>query len=200
MFHSWLLHYNYFFFILDWVKWMSWNTLWARIWSSRTKNVKDSFTSLFYHIHPLRYHHNHHLVLYRTPLILLHQDTDIAKMAALYIKFLILGLFAYDFLQNILRFLQAQSIVWPLVIVTGLPLVIHVGIAYALVHWTSLSFVRAPVAASVSLWLSVLMLAIYLTCSKKFERTWQGFSLGSFQYIPTGLKLIVILILLCPLF
>ena len=133
-------------------------------------------------------------------LILLHQDADIAKMAALYIRFLILGLFAYDFLQNILRFLQAQSIVWPLVTVTGLPLVIHVGIAYALVHWTSLSFVRAPVAASVSLWLSVLMLAIYLTCSKKFERTWQGFSLGSFQYIPTGLKLIVILILLCPLF
>ncbi|KAK7836935.1 protein detoxification 19 [Quercus suber] len=56
-------------------------------------------------------------------------------------------------------------------------------------HWTSLSFVRAPVAASVSLWLSVLMLSIYLTCSKKFERSWQGFSLESFQYIPTDLKI-----------
>ena len=42
-------------------------------------------------------------------LILLHQDTDISKMAALNIRFLILGLFAYGFLQNILKFLQAQS-------------------------------------------------------------------------------------------
>ncbi|KAF3971574.1 hypothetical protein CMV_004837 [Castanea mollissima] len=122
-------------------------------------------------------------------LILLHQETEIAKTAAHYIRFLIPGLFAYGFLQNILRFLQAQSILWPLVIFTGLPLVIHIGIAYALVHWTSLSFVGAPLAASVSLWLPVLTLATYVTCTKKFEHTWEGFSLESFQYILTSLKL-----------
>ncbi|KAL0001257.1 hypothetical protein SO802_015038 [Lithocarpus litseifolius] len=122
-------------------------------------------------------------------LILLHQETEIAKTAAHYIRFLIPGLFAFGFLQNILRFLQAQSILWPLVIFTGLPLVIHTGIAYALVHWISLSFVGAPLAASVSLWLSVLMLAMYVTYSKKYEHTWEGFSLESFQYILTTLKL-----------
>ena len=122
-------------------------------------------------------------------LILLHQETKIAKTAAHYIRFLIPGLFAYGFMQNILRFLQTQSILWPLVIFTGLPLVIHTGIAYALVHWTSLSFVGAPLAASVSLWLSVLMLAMYVTCRKKFEHTWGGFSLESFQYILPSLKL-----------
>ncbi|XP_030931397.1 protein DETOXIFICATION 19-like [Quercus lobata] len=122
-------------------------------------------------------------------LILLHQETEIAKTAAHYIRFLIPGLFAYGFLQNILRFLQTQSILWPLAIFTGLPLVIHSGIAYALVHWTSLSFVGAPLAASVSLWLSVLMLAMYVTCTKKFEHTWGGFSLESFQYILPSLKL-----------
>ena len=42
-------------------------------------------------------------------LILLHQDTDIAKMVTVDIRFLILGLFAYGFLRNILRFIQAQS-------------------------------------------------------------------------------------------
>ncbi|XP_050247603.1 protein DETOXIFICATION 19-like isoform X2 [Quercus robur] len=122
-------------------------------------------------------------------LILLHQETEIAKTAAHYIRFLIPGLFAYGFVQNILRFIQTQSILWPLVIFTGLPLVIHSGIAYALVHWTSLSFVGAPLAASVSLWLSVLMLAMYVTCTKKFEHTWGGFSLESFQYILPSLKL-----------
>ncbi|KAK7856046.1 protein detoxification 19 [Quercus suber] len=69
-------------------------------------------------------------------------------MAALY---LVPELFAYGFLQKILRFLQEQSIVWPLVIVIGPSLVTHVEIAYALVHWTSLNLVGAPVAASVSL-------------------------------------------------
>ena len=110
-------------------------------------------------------------------------------MTAHYIRFLIPRLFAYGFQQNILRFLQSQSILWPLVIFIGLPLVIHAGIAYALVHRTSLSFVGAPLAASVSLWLSVLMLATYVTCTKKFEHTWGGFSLESFQYILPSLKL-----------
>ena len=128
--------------------------------------------------------------LYTEPiLILLHQNTDIAKTSALYIRYLIPGLFAYGFLQNILRFLQTQSIVWPMVILTGLPLLIHFGIAYALVHWTALSFVGAPIAASITLWLSVLMMALYVTCAKKFKLTWEGFSLESFQYILTNLKL-----------
>uniref|UniRef100_A0A2N9F6P5 Polysaccharide biosynthesis protein C-terminal domain-containing protein n=1 Tax=Fagus sylvatica TaxID=28930 RepID=A0A2N9F6P5_FAGSY len=76
-----------------------------------------------------------------------------------------------------------------MVILTGLPLLIHFGIAYALVHWTALSFVGAPIAASITLWLSVLMMALYVTCAKKFKLTWEGFSLESFQYILTNLKL-----------
>ncbi|XP_022734736.1 protein DETOXIFICATION 19-like isoform X2 [Durio zibethinus] len=47
-------------------------------------------------------------------LIFLQQDAQISKSAAMYIKYLIPGLFAYGFVQNILRFLQTQSIVMPL--------------------------------------------------------------------------------------
>ena len=122
-------------------------------------------------------------------LILLHQDADIAKTAALYIKYLIPGLFAYGFLQNMLRFLQTQSIVWPLVVFSGLPLLINTGIAYALVHWTALGFKGAPLAASIALWLSAISLAMYVTCAKKFEQTWEGFSLESCRYIFSNLKL-----------
>ncbi|KAF5460986.1 hypothetical protein F2P56_020816 [Juglans regia] len=122
-------------------------------------------------------------------LILLHQQSSIAKTSALYIKFLIPGLFAYGFLQNMLRFLQTQSVVWPLVLFSGLPLAINAGLAYTLVHWTSLGFKGAPLAASISLWISVLMLAIYVNRAKKFEHTRAGFSLESFRYILTNLKL-----------
>ncbi|KAK9907209.1 hypothetical protein M0R45_002211 [Rubus argutus] len=122
-------------------------------------------------------------------LILLQQDPQISKTAALYIKFLIPGLFAYGFLNNILRFLQTQSVVMPLIFLSVIPLVIHIGIAYGLVHWTALGFKGAPLAASISLWISILMLAMYVVRSKKMEHTWTGFSLESFHYVLTDLKL-----------
>ncbi|KAM1763939.1 hypothetical protein ACFX11_003235 [Malus domestica] len=103
--------------------------------------------------------------------ILLHQDPQIPKYAALYIKFLIPGLFAYGFLHNILRFLQTQSIVMPLVFFSVIPLALHVLVAYGLIHWTTLGFRGALIAASISIWISMLMLATYVKRAKKFERT-----------------------------
>ncbi|GAV72313.1 MatE domain-containing protein [Cephalotus follicularis] len=128
--------------------------------------------------------------LYTEPiLVLLHQDPIIVKEAALYMKYLIPGLFAYGFLQNILRFLQTQTAVVPLVMLSALPVGMHIGVAYALVHCTELGFKGAPLAASFSLWISFLMLAMYVVCAKKFEHTWKGFSLESFCHIFTNLKL-----------
>ncbi|KAM1874021.1 hypothetical protein ACFX13_007792 [Malus domestica] len=86
-------------------------------------------------------------------------------------------------------FLQTQSVVMPLVYFSVIPVVLHVGIAYSLVHWTGLGYVGAPLAASISIWISMLMLATYVLCAKKFEVTWEGFSLESFHYVLTNLKL-----------
>ncbi|KAK4487226.1 hypothetical protein RD792_006546 [Penstemon davidsonii] len=122
-------------------------------------------------------------------LTLLHQDQQIAEAAGLYLKYLIPGLFAYGFLQNILRFLQTQSVVVPLVICSLVPLALHVGIAYALVHWTTLAYKGAPLAASISLWISVLMLGLYVIKAKKFEHTWDGFSVESLSHVFSNLKL-----------
>ncbi|XP_022733792.1 protein DETOXIFICATION 19-like [Durio zibethinus] len=122
-------------------------------------------------------------------LILLHQEPAIAKTADLYIKYLIPAVFAFGFIQNVLRFLQTQSIVMPLVLFSGLPLALHFGIVYTFVNWTSLGFKGASLAASVSLWISFLFLAIYVVWSKKFEHTWEGFSSESFRYIVTDLRL-----------
>ncbi|KAK0600388.1 hypothetical protein LWI29_014469 [Acer saccharum] len=122
-------------------------------------------------------------------LILLRQEPDVSKTAALYIRYLIPGLFAFGFIQNILRFLQTQSIVIPPVFLSAFPTALHFGIAYALVHRTSLGFKGAPLAASVSLCISMLLLAVYVICSKRFGPTWQGFSFESFSFILANLKL-----------
>ena len=128
--------------------------------------------------------------LYTEPLLIfLKQDSHIAKAAALYLKFLIPGVFAYAFLQNILRFLQTQSVVVPLVALSGIPACTHVGVAYALVNWTALGYRGAPLAASISLWISTIALIVYVMCAKKFEQTWEGFSFESFRYILATFKI-----------
>ncbi|KAI9083544.1 hypothetical protein K1719_034486 [Acacia pycnantha] len=121
--------------------------------------------------------------------VLLHQSQDISSTASIYMKFLIPGLFSYGFLQNLLRFLQTQSVVMPLVVLSTLPLLLHIGIAYSLVHLTSLSFEGAAIAASITFWVAMLLLALYVANARKFNDTWKGFSFQSFHYILTVLKL-----------
>ncbi|KAK8591535.1 hypothetical protein V6N13_031576 [Hibiscus sabdariffa] len=122
-------------------------------------------------------------------LVLLHQDPEISRMAALYMKYLIPGLFAYGFLQNLLRFLQTQSIVIPLVVFSVIPLGIHFGIVYSLVNKTSLGFKGAAMAASISIWISFLSLATYVVFADKFKNTWKGWSFESFRYIIRNSKI-----------
>lgn len=122
-------------------------------------------------------------------LILLHQDPQIATSAALYMKFLIPGLFAYGILNNILRFLQTQSVVLPLVFCSVIPLIVHVGITYVLVYCTSLGFKGAALAVSISFWFAVLALGVYVLCAKQFGHTWKGFTFESFAHVFNNLKL-----------
>ncbi|KAJ0231894.1 hypothetical protein HA466_0295510 [Hirschfeldia incana] len=120
---------------------------------------------------------------------LIGQDPNISKQAAQYIKYQVPGLLAYGFLQNILRFCQTQSIVTPLVAFSFVPLVINIGISYVLVYLTSLGFIGAPIATSISLWIAFLSLGAYVICSDKFKDTWTGFSLESIRYVATNLIL-----------
>uniref|UniRef100_A0A0D3DK19 MATE efflux family protein n=1 Tax=Brassica oleracea var. oleracea TaxID=109376 RepID=A0A0D3DK19_BRAOL len=120
---------------------------------------------------------------------LIRQDPNISKQAALYMKYHAPGLLAYGFLQNILRFCQTQSIITPLVVFSFVPLVINIGISYVLVYLTSLRFIGAPIATSISLWIAFLSLGTYVICSDKFKDTWTGFSLESIRYVVTNLTL-----------
>ncbi|XP_047066713.1 protein DETOXIFICATION 18-like [Lolium rigidum] len=132
------------------------------------------------------------LWLYTEPLLIfLHQDPEVSRMAAVFLRYTIPAQFAYGFIQCILRFLQTQSVVMPLVAFSLLPLVFHVGITHASVHYLGLGFAGPAMTTSVSLWLSCVMLAAYIIFSKRFKRTWGGFSAEAFQYVLPGLKLAV---------
>ncbi|XP_034213423.1 protein DETOXIFICATION 19-like [Prunus dulcis] len=120
---------------------------------------------------------------------LLHQDAEASKLSAVFMKLFIPGLVAFGILQNVLRFLQTQSAVVVPFIFSFISLGLHIGLTYYLVHFTPLGFRGVPLAASISLCFSLLMFAIYILRSKKFESTWEGFSLASFSHVPTVLRL-----------
>ncbi|KAJ8556083.1 hypothetical protein K7X08_022841 [Anisodus acutangulus] len=123
-------------------------------------------------------------------LILLGQDPLIARESGVFLKFLIPGLFAYGLLQNIVRFLQAQSIILPLACFSVAALIVHIGIAYALVHWTSLAFRGAALAASISFWISFLTLSLYVLFSKRFNHIRpESFTTEPLHHIISNLKL-----------
>lgn len=124
-------------------------------------------------------------------LIWLHQDPDVAKMASIYLRFLIPGLFAYSCLQCILRFCQTQSVVIPLVVCSVCTLVIDVGLTYLLVHTLGLGYKGASLAASLSFMISLLALATYVKFSGRFRYTWDGLTMESFRYVFLSLKLAV---------
>ncbi|KAK6255493.1 hypothetical protein SCA6_016798 [Theobroma cacao] len=132
------------------------------------------------------------LWLFTKPILVrLRQDPEVATAAALYIKYLIPGLFAFGFEQNIMRYCQAQGITLHLVLFTGVPFGLHFALVYFLVNRTSMGFIGWPVAASISIWLSCLSLAMFVIFSKRFENTWKGLSLESFGNILKILRLAI---------
>ncbi|KAF8695559.1 hypothetical protein HU200_037408 [Digitaria exilis] len=124
-------------------------------------------------------------------LVFLRQDPEVSRLAGVFLRYSIPAQFAYGFIQCTLRFLQAQSVVMPLVALSLLPLAVHVGINHALVNCLGFGFAGAAMATSVSMWLSFLLLLAYVAFSDAFRDTWGGFTAEAFRHVLPGMKLAV---------
>lgn len=132
------------------------------------------------------------LWIYSEPLLVfLRQDPETSRLAADFLRHSVPALFAYGFIQCALRFLQAQSVVAPLVAFSLLPLAAHVGVAHTLVNVLGMGFAGAAVATSASLWLSFIMLAAYVMLSARFRETWPGLTTEAFRHVLPGMKLAI---------
>lgn len=120
-----------------------------------------------------------------------HQDEQISVAAGVYARWMIPSLFAYALLQCHIRFLQAQNIVLPLMLCSGITTLLHILFCWLLVLKSSLGYRGAAVAISVSYWINVLLLALYIKLSLSCKFTWTGFSMEALQDIPKFLKLVI---------
>ncbi|XP_075634341.1 protein DETOXIFICATION 16-like [Castanea sativa] len=122
-------------------------------------------------------------------LIALHQDHEISSEAGVFNRWMIPSLFAYDILQCLNRFLQTQNKFIPMLISSGFTALLHVLVCWVLVFKIKLGIKGAALAISISNWVNVILLAIYVRFSPACKKTWTGFSKEALHDIFSFLKL-----------
>ncbi|MED6124811.1 Protein DETOXIFICATION 16 [Stylosanthes scabra] len=127
----------------------------------------------------------------RSILMFLGQDPEISTEAGLYAQLMVPSLFAYGLLQCLNRFLQTQNIVFPMMFCSGITTLLHVLLCWIMVFKSGLGSRGAAIANSVSYWINVFLLSLYVKFSPSCARTWSGFSKEAFQNIPSFLRLAI---------
>ncbi|TVU00511.1 hypothetical protein EJB05_54059 [Eragrostis curvula] len=122
-------------------------------------------------------------------LLLIGQDPLIAQGAGRYIVWLIPGLFANAVLQPIIKFLQTQSLMFPLLWSSVATLAIHVPLCYVMVFKTGFGYTGAALSISISYWLNVFMLVGYIILSSSCKETRTPPTTEAFEGIDAFLRL-----------
>lgn len=126
-----------------------------------------------------------------TILVTLGQDPEISQEAELYARYMIPSIFAYGLLQCLVKFLQTQNIVFPMMISSGITTLLHLLVCWILVFKSGLGSRGAALANSISYWVNVVLLALYVKFSSSCAKSWTGFSKEAFHNILTFLKLAI---------
>lgn len=124
-------------------------------------------------------------------LLALGQDPDVSNEAGSYARWMIPNLFGYAFLQCLVRFLQTQSVVTPMMAGSGATALLHVLICWVLVFKSGLGSRGAAVANCISCWINVAILAVYVRISPTCKKTWTGFSKEALNDVLCYVKLAV---------
>ncbi|CAH8337401.1 unnamed protein product [Eruca vesicaria subsp. sativa] len=109
------------------------------------------------------------------------QDPFVSQEAGKFATWLIPALFAYATLQPLVGFFQAQSMVLPLIMSSVSALCCHVVLCWTLVFKFGLGSLGAAIAISVSYWLNVIVLGLYMTFSARCSKTRGKISMSMFK-------------------
>ncbi|KAK3008656.1 hypothetical protein RJ639_014720 [Escallonia herrerae] len=119
------------------------------------------------------------------------QAHNISEEAGRYARFMIPSLFAYGLLQCLVRFLQTQNIVFPMMVSSGVTTLLHILVCWILVLKSDLGSRGAALANSISYWVNVLLLAFYVKLSPSCAKTWTGLSKEALHNIMTFIRLAI---------
>ncbi|KAL8549891.1 hypothetical protein ACS0TY_008653 [Phlomoides rotata] len=109
-------------------------------------------------------------------LILIGQDPVISAEAGKFSIWLIPSLFPYAILQPLIRYLQVQSLIFPMVFSTIASLCIHLPLSWAFIFKLNLGNAGAALSICFSYSLNTLILVLYVKYSSTCEKTRLSFS------------------------
>ncbi|KAL6529955.1 hypothetical protein OROMI_028600 [Orobanche minor] len=104
-------------------------------------------------------------------LISIGQDPSISREAGRYATYLIPALFPYAILQSLIRYLQTQSLIFPMLWSSIAALAFHIPVCWALVFEFELGIGGAAVAIGLSYWFNVVLILLYIKLSSTCIRT-----------------------------
>lgn len=116
-------------------------------------------------------------------LVFIGQDPSISREAGKFSTYLVPALFAYAWLQPLVRYFQSQSLVMPMVLSSCVTLCLHIPLCWALVFKSGLANVGAAIAMGISYWLNVIFLALYMKFSSACSVTRSPLSMEIFRGI-----------------
>ncbi|KAL0350311.1 UNVERIFIED_CONTAM: protein DETOXIFICATION 14 [Sesamum radiatum] len=104
-------------------------------------------------------------------LIFMGQDPSISVEAGRYAVWLIPALFPYAILQSLVRYLQTQSLILPMLWSSVAALLFHVPVCWALVFKLELGTAGAALTIGLSYWFNVFLILAYVKCSSTCKKT-----------------------------
>ncbi|XP_038891878.1 protein DETOXIFICATION 12-like [Benincasa hispida] len=116
-------------------------------------------------------------------LVLIGQDPLISREAGKFMIWLIPGLIAFAFLQPLMRYFQMQVLVIPMLVISWITFCLHIPLCWILVYKTGLHNLGGALAMSISYWLNVILMALYMKFSPKCEKTRSAISMELFKGI-----------------
>jgi MATE family multidrug resistance protein len=123
-------------------------------------------------------------------LLLCGQTAEISAKTGEYALWLLPALYAYAFLQPFIKFLQTQSVVLPMVVCSAISLAVHVALCWLIVHQLGMGFRGAALATSISFWVNVILLFLYVRATNVCEETWgAGLSMEAFTDLKSFVRL-----------
>ncbi|KAJ7954177.1 Protein DETOXIFICATION [Quillaja saponaria] len=116
-------------------------------------------------------------------LVFIGQDPLISREAGKFTIWLVPALLAYAVLQPLVRYFQMQSLIIPMLISSFATLCFHIPVCWALVFKSGLNNIGAALAISISNWLNVILLGLYMRYSSSCAKTRSPLSMEVFHGI-----------------
>lgn len=116
-------------------------------------------------------------------LILIGQDSSISIEARKYSIWVIPALFGSAMIKPLVRYLQSQTLIRPLLISSFIVLCVHVPMCWAFIFKFKFGHIGAAVAFSLSNWLYLILLVFYIKYSASCKSTRVPFSKEAFLVI-----------------